>query len=438
MLRPLFHYCRTIRQFSDLTPARRHLYLQSPLRNFSRSSPLTFKRTVGLILGLLRKSTAIELFDFFKVLEQKPVSKSAFVQRRKLIKPVFFRELFELSAHQFYRSFRNYHTWRGLRLFAVDGTGQTLPREPWIGQAFGFHKNQHDQVPSTRLLLTFDLLNKVIYRLDLHTQKSAEITHAYPNVECLPKAAIYIYDRGFASYGLAFLHQRHGSYFIIRFRTADSTSIIDFLESGESEAFINLTLKGRAYRSLRRLGLQPSWKASIPVRLIRVDLPSGQVEVLMTNLMNRKRFHYKRIGQLYGMRWGVETSISNLKSFLQLALVSAYTQPGVEQDLWSTFCAYNINSAFEFASQKQVEAKTAHRQYFYQINRNMAAGLVKRWIPYLFISSEKTWRAKTQVLKEMVLQHLEPYRPRPSRVRKRRIMRAQDRHIYEPNYRSTM
>ena len=257
-------------------------------------------------------------------------------------------------------------------------------------------------------------------------------------MERLPKDAVYIYDRGFASYGLAFLHQRHGSYFIIRFKNRDSPDIIDFIESNDYERIITITLKDRAYRTLRNLELDPIWKAQVKVRLVRFDLPNGDVEVLMTNLFNRNRFHYKRIGQLYGWRWGVETSIANLKSFLQLALVSAYTQPGVEQDIWSTFCFYNINSSFEFAAEKAIKAKTINRQYFYQLNRNMAAGLIKRWIPHLFISSESSWRAKTKVLKDMLLMHLEPYRPRPSRARKRRIIRAQDRHIYEPNYRSTM
>jgi hypothetical protein len=429
MLRLLQHYLKVIRQFPTLTLAKRQQYLESPLRDFTRSSPLSFRRTSCLILSLIRKSTTIELVDLFNYHGEKPVTKSAFSQRRKLIKPAFFKDLFQLSGRQFYRSFRNYHCWRGLRLFAVDGTGQTLPRESWIGEALGFHKNQYAQVPSTRLLLTFDLLNKIIYRVDMHTQKSAEIIHAYPNVEQLPKDAIYIYDRGFASYGLAFLHNRHGSYYVIRFKVKDSPAIANFIESNENERIISIVLKDRAYRSLRDLGLQPVWKAEMSVRLVRFDLPNGEVEVLMTNLMNRKRFHYKRIGELYGWRWGVETAISNLKSFLQLALTSAYTQPGVEQDLWATFCFYNLNSAVTFAAQKKVQSKTAHRQFFYQINRNVAAGLIKRWMPSLFLDPNRIWRAKTKVLKELVATQLEPYRPRPSRVRKRRIMRGQDRHI---------
>lgn len=435
---PLHHFLAKVRGFVYLNTARRQQYLYFPESTFTRNSPLTFRRTVALVIGLLRKSMAIELFDFFERLNLPSVTKSALVQRRQLIKPAFFRDFFRFSVQQFYLSFRNYKTWRGLRVFAIDGTGQRLPNETWIGEAFGFHLNQHDRVPSTRILVTFDLLNKIIYRVDFHTQKSGEITHAYPNVARLPKEAIYVYDRGFDGYGLPFLHLRHGSWFVIRVKQSLSPEVSSFVQSNDMERVITVVLKDRAYRSLRDLGLKPRWKANITVRLVKVILDTGEAEVLMTNLMNRKRFHFKRIGQLYGWRWGVETAFSNLKSFLQLALVSAYTQPGVEQDLWASFWYYNLNSAFEFAAQKDIEDKTQHRQYFYQINRNMAAGIIKRYIPILFSSGERKWRAKTKVLKEQICRHLEPYRLRPSRVRKRRLLRGQDRHIYEPNYRSTM
>jgi hypothetical protein len=438
MRNPLYRFLDRMQEFCLLNTQRRQQYLYDPFTSFIRNSPLTFMRTIGLIVGLMRKSTAIELFDFFAGLNQEAVTKSAFVQRRQLIKPQFIKDFFLHSAQQFYACFSHYHTFRGLRVFAVDGTGQRLPREPWIGQAFGYHLNQHDRVPSTRILATFDLLNKIIFRVDLHTQKSAEITHAYTNVAKLPKEAIYVYDRGFDGYGLPFLHRRYGSHFVIRVKKGLSPDIKDLVEGSDTERIINVVLKDRAYRSLRDLGLDPEWKAIFPVRLVKVILPSGEIEVLMTSLMDRKRFHYKRIVELYGWRWGVETAFHNLKSFLQLALVSAYTQPGVEQDLWATFWNYNINSVLEFSTEQQVQKAAKNRQYFYQINRNVAAGLIKRWMPIFFCSPKSKWRAKTKVLKEQICRHIEPYRLRPSRVRKRRLIRAQERHIYEPNYRSTL
>ncbi|MEM6769206.1 MAG: hypothetical protein AAF597_01365, partial [Bacteroidota bacterium] len=204
----LIRYLNGLRQFTTLDTNKRLLYLQSPQRNFTRRSPLSFARTVSLVTSLLRRTLAIELLDCFGFTQDAPVTKSAFCQRRKLIKPAFFKDLFTLSATSFYRCFRQHHRWRGKRLFAVDGTGQRLPNEQWIGEAFGFHINQYDNRPSTRLLFFFDLLNKLIYRVVLHTQQSSEIINTYPNVETLPTDAIYIYDRGFYGNGLPFLHRR--------------------------------------------------------------------------------------------------------------------------------------------------------------------------------------------------------------------------------------
>ena len=47
-----------------------------------------------------------------------------------------------------------------MRLWAADGTGFRLPDEEWLGEEFGWHGNQHNRVPSCRLLAYYDLLNQ--------------------------------------------------------------------------------------------------------------------------------------------------------------------------------------------------------------------------------------------------------------------------------------
>jgi len=117
----LIRYLNGLRKFTELNQEKRSLYLEHPDRDFTRDSPLTFARTVALITSLLRRTLAIELFECFDFSGSLPVSKSAFSQRRKLIKPEFFRDLFTLSATAFYRCFRQHRRWRGKLLFAVDG-----------------------------------------------------------------------------------------------------------------------------------------------------------------------------------------------------------------------------------------------------------------------------------------------------------------------------
>ena len=105
------------------------------LRSYSLFSPWTFK-----------KSLPVELFDFFESLAINPPTKSAFVQARDKIRPLFFQDLFRLSTKLFYRH------------FSVQ------------------NKNQHSTVPSTRILCFFDVLKQLIPDIYLHPRQFAKRT----------------------------------------------------------------------------------------------------------------------------------------------------------------------------------------------------------------------------------------------------------------------
>ena len=87
MTHALTRFLSLLRVFPDLTPEQRAQYINEPHRHFIRTSPLTFRRTVAFILQLVRKSTAVELHDFFGYLGRAPVTKSAFAQRPRAIRP---------------------------------------------------------------------------------------------------------------------------------------------------------------------------------------------------------------------------------------------------------------------------------------------------------------------------------------------------------------
>ena len=399
-MQPIIRYFSALRRQVQLEPEQRLLYVRRPWRDFTRASPLTFAHTVSLIVDLARQSLAVELGRFFHWRPQDIVTKSAFCQRRRAILPVFFRDLFAHTADLFYRCFTDHKRWKGKRLFATDGTGLRLPNEPWIGETFGFHLNQHDQRPSVRLLLTLDLLlNNVVLRVD-----------------------------------------RHGSDYLIRMPLQGANVVKAFVQSGEDEQVITIKLGvGRAYRTLKELGLEPKLHAEFTIRLVRVELDTGESEVLMTSLTDRGRYPHSDFKWLYGKRWGVETAIFTLKSFLQLALISAYTQPGVEQDLWASFAFYNQQSALVAASEAEVKRRTQHRQYTYKINRNVTAGMVQKFLYHIYLDGgPATWRSRTQVLLKLMPRYTEPYRPDRDRKRERKIMRANSRHIHEKNYRKAM
>ena len=54
------------------------------------------------------------------------------------------------------------------------------------------------------------------------------------------------------------------------------------------------------------------------VRLIRVELESGEVEVLITSLLDTKAYPYRAFAKLYALRWGIEENYKRDKRVFDL------------------------------------------------------------------------------------------------------------------------
>ena len=320
----------------------------------------------------------------------------------------------------------------------MDGTGCRLPNEEWLGAALGWHENQHGRVPSTRFLILFDVLHQILVDVQLHARTMAEVTIAAPLIETLPTDVLALYDRGFGSSAIPYLPLRYGSHCVIRLRTGFNPAVVDFVQSREKERLVTSCLSEGAARSLRRLGYVVSRKEPIPYRLIRVDLPGGEVEVLLTTLTHRQRYPYRHFGALYRQRWGVETAIFVLKNEFQAAVFARYTLPAVAQEIWALFAMYNLQSILIRAQQRELNQIRQGRQYACPINRNVTIGWIKRHLPDLFLDEVKSWYARLKALHKEMIRYLEPIRPRPARMRKSRGMRSPERHYYEPNYKPTL
>lgn len=289
-----------------------------------------------------------------------------------------------------------------------------------------------------RWLCFYDVLNKVITEVVLHSRRMAEVSVLLKQIATLPKDVILIYDRGFASYAVPWLHMHYGSNCIVRVKTTFNPTVIDFVQSGDAERIVESFMPERASRSLRKLGFDVKRSDLIRYRLIRVDLPSGETEVLMTTLFNRNKFHYRHFAHLYALRWGVETCFHILKSYFQAAVFASFSSNSIEQELWALFALFNIQSICNTALQREVKRISYNRKYDYQINRNVGLGYLKRLLPNLLLNPEKRWWAKLRQLLSHLVSALEPIRKGLEKERRRRLMRGTERHIYEPNYKPSI
>ncbi len=151
----------------------------------------------------------------------------------------------------------------------------------------------------------------------------------------------------------------------------------DFLASGLMETQVTETLQERAWRELRKTGLPKSKYHTLTYRLIRVELSSGETEVLLTTLLSPS-FTVADFAFLYGKRWGVETCFDQLKNLFKAPIFSGYSALACKQDLWSVAIMFNLQTILMLAAQPLLKERCKLRRRAYQINRNVSLNSLKR------------------------------------------------------------
>ena len=91
---------------------------------------------------------------------------------------------------------------------------------------------------------------------------------------------------------------------------------------------------------LRELGLPLELK----VRFVSVRLPTGELEVLATSLLDEPKYPTQDFLALYHRRWNHETFYGVLKGRLDLENFSGQTPEAVRQDFHATLLLCNLES----------------------------------------------------------------------------------------------
>lgn len=414
-------------------------YFPRPGKDFTRTRVLHLERVVWLVVGLLKSTLCVELDQFFSWLDKGELSptKSALVQARQKILPKLFRDLLQFGVALFYHCFKA-KRWKGMRLWAADGTGFRLPDEEWLGEEFGWHGNQHNRVRSARLLCHYDLLNQIVSSVQFHTRNVAETVVAQRSIDQAPKDVCTVYDRGHASHAIPYLHQQNGSHCIVRMPVGFSNTVKSFVANGKKEQVVTEKLSQKSRATLQALGIQVNMQTTITYRLVRIVLKTGEVEVLLTTLLDTKRFKHGYFSEIYNKRWGVETCFFVIKSFLQLANLSAYTVNNCWQDIYAPFILYNIQTALATSKARKIRKTNEQRQQGYKPNRNVTAGLLKRFLVKIMLRPERELKKWLRDFFRQMIQTMEPVRPDKNKERRRRVLRGTERHSHEKNYRKAM
>ena len=328
---------------------------------FTRTRQLPFSVLVCLLLNQLKGALRRECADFFEAVLKQPhanaVSAAAVSKARKNLSPNVFRALNALLIKTVSDSSLVQRHWQNLQVLAVDGSVLNLPHKQALREHFQGGANGTDNVaPQARLSTLFDVHTGLFYHTELLPYALGEGVGAAEHLPHTPSTSVTLYDRGYAAFWLFADHRHHQRDFCARAKRGFNRNIDDFFTSDRPSTVITLSPSAQAKVVCAEQGYSD---APISVRLVRVLLCTGEVEVLITSLLDEARYPSADFERLYAMRWSIEVGYKFSKTRLQIENFSSHRVNGIYQDVYAKLLTQNLAQLLRLAGEQQLEERQA-------------------------------------------------------------------------------
>ena len=204
-----------------------------------------------------------------------------------------------------------YRRYPGFRLLALDSSKLRLPASRDIRDVFGTINTTNGQDNNVigkqahgLAAVCDEVLNRIVIDRQLGGARAYEVDLAVRHLPATQANDLLLLDRGYASdLRLATCIQLQRQFVVRGAAGAFQTARQMLAGLGADRQVINLTPSLGQRLTIIALGL-PS---VLTVRVVRVRLPNGELEVLVTNLLSDTLFPTSSVSRLYHLRWGVET-----------------------------------------------------------------------------------------------------------------------------------
>jgi hypothetical protein len=380
---------------------------------FTRQRKLPFHILIVFLMNLIKGSYQDELDKFFKVLNglevpKRFVSKAALVKARMKVKYEAFIELNQQLVAFFYKSF-NPITWHGFNLLAIDGSTIRLPHLKEIIDHFGvWNSTKGAPCPIARVSQMFNVLNKITIDALIVPKKIGERELAARHFSYLQSNDLLLLDRGYPAFWLFLLILSLKGNFCARVSTTKWKIVRKFYQSGKKEKIITLTAPPTSRAQCKKLGLEP---IPLQLRLIRIELHTGETEILITSLLDEKFYQYEIFSELYHDRWPIEEDYKSIKCRIEIENFSGKSVLSIYQDFYAKVFSKNLVAALAFPTHQIIAQTNKNKKYEYQINFTQALSKSKGTLALLFDSSIKKMVCLISDLHDIFVKTIEPIRP---------------------------
>jgi hypothetical protein len=391
-------------------------------KDFSRECQLTFPSLMILLLQKSLKSLQARLHEFVRQLGRGDQSRgvtagavtharaklcaSAFVElnRQAVLPTVYERETKELVRR-----------WRGHRLLAADSSVVRLPKSSAVGKEYGWvecscDEQSQQRYPQGRISVLYDLLNELALDARMAPWKSGEEELAHAHLEWVSPDDLIVTDRGYTSYLWLWDVVTRGAHFLSRCSRVSFGVAQNLFK--QDRAGVSMVATLTVSKEQKAECVKRGWPLELKVRFVTVRLKTGELEVLVTSLLDESLYPTAEFAQVYWRRWGHETFYGRLKGRLDLENCSGSTLAAVEQDFAASVLLSNLESVLTGPAAAQLSHGNSERKNALKVNHAVSFHALKSQLIDLLTS--------TLPAEEVLNQLTQWFQANPTSVRRRR------------------
>jgi hypothetical protein len=356
-------------------------------KHFTRKRKIPFQTVVLIILQLLKSSVKTELKSFYTIVFKVDevvnwVTDGAFCKARQKIRHTLFIDLYKFIVRFFYANIGG-NCWFHFRLLAVDGSELNLPPSEELLDKFGHHHTNSigTRIPQARVSFLCDVLNFITIDAQMASFRVGEQEMFDAHLDYIGKGDLLTADANYGHFRILKAIMERKADFCIRM-SQSSNFIKAFLASGKKDIVLEWEPSRKTKENCRKYNIDC---APLKVRLVRIELPSGEIEVLALSLLDQNKYSFDCIKGLYDKRWGAEEEIKKFMQRLVIEFFSSVKENGVLQDFYANIFMLNLVSFLAGPTKEQIYQSSGHTKYRQQINWTSALGDVRKRLVLLFL-----------------------------------------------------
>lgn len=393
----------------------RHMVLR-PGRDFTRKRKLSLDSLALHFLSLQSSDLGSELSSLGHF-HPDSITASGFRQQRDKLQP----DAMKLVFHRFRRCCErhSHRTLRGLRVFACDGSDFAVVANPRDADSYFLSNPKCHGHNLVHVNALYDVLNHLyvdlsIYPRRLNNERRAAL-ELIPRAACLGRA-LYLFDRGYEGYAVPLLLEQLGQSYLIRVQGPEQNSILKGIRKdlekhlhpdGTFDVTFTRHLKKQKDGHYSYLAHPTAETISLTFRAVRVHIPGGKTECLLTNLP-KTMASQNDLKELYRLRWGIETSFRHLKYDIGGRVLHARDFKHYVHELYASFLLYNYCSLIIHHYNRKYTRFLAKKKHTYRINFRQGIRVCRQYLKDAAVPVER-----------MLLKHVVAIRKdRPKQERK--------------------